>query len=531
MNGQLSDIIAGYLDLRWRMDPVAATQAGRHELDGVFGLWTDDAVREYAAAVRSYAAGLEEAEADSLDDEIDRTAALHAARHDVLVLERERPFAHDPSFHLTHALSGLYLLLARNAQDPVARSAALLARLQALPDFLAAAAEAVTKPRAPLVEMAQGMIAGGVSLVREGLEDGALDLSALDPGELDRSRLAAGEALEQFGDALAVMAESANDDVALGRELFDRKVSTAHMIGQNADELLRYGKQLRGEAVAQIERIGHEIDRAASWRDVSARVRADQPSPSSTIAEFADCVRRAYAFTVEHDLFAMPNAQLTVEPTPAFLRGLIPFAAYDPPGPFDEEQLGAFFVTVSDTTSLSSAFSRPQIATTVVHEAVPGHHMHLTTANRLDRPVRQVLHTPASLEGWALYCEGLMAEEGFLTTPEQRFAQAELLLWRAVRVIIDVSLHTRGMTVAQATRLLQDDLGFDAGKATAEVQRCCAYPTYQLCYAVGRRDLLRLRDDARRARGERFSLRDFHADVLAYGGLPTALVRWGMGLQ
>ena len=144
--------------------------------------------------------------------------------------------------------------------------------------------------------------------------------------------------------------------------------------------------------------------------------------------------------------------------------------------------------------------------------------------------MRRVLATPAAREGWALYCESLMAEEGFLSSPGERLFHAHHLLWRALRVILDVKLHTKKMPVADAARLLRDELGFTDVAAAAEVARYCAYPTYQICYAVGRRDILQLRDDARRARGSDFSLSDFHDELLSYGGLPTALARWGMGL-
>ena len=161
---------------------------------------------------------------------------------------------------------------------------------------------------------------------------------------------------------------------------------------------------------------------------------------------------------------------------------------------------------------------------------MPSHHVQIVTANALASPARRVLRTPAAMEGWALYSETLMAEEGFLAAPERRFAQARLLYWRALRIGLDVALHTRGMSADAAAAVLRDDLGMDAASARAEVRRYCAMPTYQLCYAVGRRDILRLRDDARRARGGDFSLRGFHRELLGYGALPTALARWGMGL-
>jgi uncharacterized protein (DUF885 family) len=154
----------------------------------------------------------------------------------------------------------------------------------------------------------------------------------------------------------------------------------------------------------------------------------------------------------------------------------------------------------------------------------------MSFANTLPSIPRRVLSTPAAREGWALYCESLMAEMGFLNSAEQRFFQAHHLLWRAVRVILDVSLHTKGMSMEEAAARLRDELGFEPNIAEAEAKRYCAYPTYQLCYAVGRRDILALRDDLRKARADEFSLAGFHEELLQYGALPTALARWGMGL-
>ncbi|HEX6965780.1 MAG TPA: DUF885 domain-containing protein [Gemmatimonadaceae bacterium] len=529
MTVQLGDVLNGYLDLRWRMDPVEATYMGRHEFDGMFASYVPDRVREYLAALRSYAGSLEEAEADSLEDEIDRTAALHAARHDILVLERERPFVSNPAYLLGHALNGLYLLLARNAQDPPQRAAALLERLRALPDYLHEAAETATKPVTIFIDAASAMIPGGLALVQEALDDPAVDLTSLDPAELEAARQGATAALMEFSDALVVMRDRATDDFAIGRDLFDRKLHTAHMIRENADELLRYGERLRAETEAARAAIAEEIAPGATWRDVLHRLRADMPSPDSAIAEYAEAMREARDYTATRALMHVTPTALEVEPTPSFLRALTPFAAYQGPGAFDQEQTGTFFVTLPEPGEPWRTHCRGELLSTAVHEGVPGHHEQISTANALERPIRRVLATPAAQEGWALYCETLMLEQGLLATPAQRFFQAHHLLWRALRIILDVSLHTRGMSMQQAAQLLQEELGFDPASADAEARRYCAYPTYQVCYAVGRRDILQLRDDVRAARGAEFSLAAFHDDLLGYGALPTALARWGMG--
>ena len=96
--------------------------------------------------------------------------------------------------------------------------------------------------------------------------------------------------------------------------------------------------------------------------------------------------------------------------------------------------------------------------------------------------------------------------------------------------MLDVGLHTRGMTPDQAMDLLVDRVGMDRSQAEAEVSRYCAWPTYQLCYAVGRREILQLRDAWRARAGPGGELREFHDAFLAWGGLPVSLIRWGMGL-
>jgi uncharacterized protein (DUF885 family) len=248
-------------------------------------------------------------------------------------------------------------------------------------------------------------------------------------------------------------------------------------------------------------------------------------------------MERARDFVAARQLAPIPTVPLDVIETPDFMRPLIPFAAYDSPGPYSAEPRGLFYVTVPDP-SLPEAVrervlrdhSRHEIAATSLHEGYPGHHLQIVLAQASPSETRKHVYTPLTVEGWALYCEELMADEGFYRSEEERLFQRVHLLWRAMRVVLDVGLHTRGMSVDDAVRQLVDVVHMDRANAQAEVSRYCATPGYQLAYAVGRRELLRLREDDRAARGAAFGLRDFHERVLSYGGLPVTLIRWGMGL-
>ncbi|MFI5243533.1 MAG: DUF885 domain-containing protein, partial [Gemmatimonadales bacterium] len=306
---------------------------------------------------------------------------------------------------------------------------------------------------------------------------------------------------------------------------------TAHMIPDNADELLRFGERLRASAIAELEQIAAEIEPHVPWRELVSCLKLDMPSPASALDEYREAIEASRHFTISRKLMPVPDATIDVVPTPSFLRPLIPLAAYQGPGAFDEVQRGIFLVTLPENGESCSTHSRAELPSTALHEGVPGHHLQMSIGNQLDSIPRRVLSTPAAREGWALYCESLMAEMGFLDSAAERFFQAHHLLWRAVRVILDVSLHTKGMSMEDAAARLREELGFERHIAEAEAKRYCAYPTYQLCYAVGRRDILALREDLRRARADEFSLASFHEELLRYGALPTALARWGMGLS
>lgn len=531
MSAPFSAVLGGYLDLRWRLNPVEATFHGVPEFDGLFAQYDAESVREQLAALVSYENAIEEADAGTLAEEIDRTAVLHSLRHDMLLLGKERQFAHDPAYHLLHAVNGIFLLLARRPADASARAVSLLARLDALPAFLDTAIGVLTEPDTIFVGMGISMIPGAVALIRDGLDDPALDLSVLDPFELESARVRAVESLEAFGEALEEMKPRAGDHFAIGRELFDRKLHTAHMIAENADELLRFGERLRASAIAELEEIAAEIDPRAHWKEIATRLRADMPSPESALDEYREAMEASRHFTISRELMPVPDAALEVMPTPGFLRPLIPLAAYQGPGAFDPVQRGLFLITLPEDGESWRAHCRAELPSTALHEGIPGHHLQMSIGNRLPSVPRRVLSTPAAREGWALYCESLMAEMGFLDSAAERFFQAHHLLWRAIRVILDVSLHTKGMSMQDAAARLCDELGFEPAIAEAEAKRYCAYPTYQLCYAVGRRDILALRDDLRKARTDAFTLATFHEELLQYGALPTALARWGMGLS
>ena len=123
------DLERSHFDLRWHLDPVAASQAGLTAHDGRYGHYGPEGLQPQLAALKSMAAALEEVEVDSLDEEIDRTALLNEARATIQRYEREQPQRRNPEFWLSHAFSGLHVLLRPGDREAASRARAVLARL------------------------------------------------------------------------------------------------------------------------------------------------------------------------------------------------------------------------------------------------------------------------------------------------------------------------------------------------------------------------------------------------------------------
>ncbi len=238
----------------------------------------------------------------------------------------------------------------------------------------------------------------------------------------------------------------------------------------------------------------------------------------------------ARQFVIDRDIATMPAGEsLDVIPTPEYLRNVMPFAAYFSPARFDAGPYhqGLYVVTPSvdgDPRSMRE-HNYASIYNTSIHEAYPGHHQQLAAANEHPSLVRLLVDAPEFVEGWAMYCEQMMREQGFDTAPEHRLMMHTDAIWRACRIILDVKLHRGQISVDEATDFLVEQTGFERPNAAAEVNRYTYTPTYQLSYLLGKVLLLRLRDDERRRLGDRFSLREFHDALLRQGSLPISFQR------
>ncbi len=536
----VDDLCRSYLDLKWHFNPADGSLAGAVAHDGRLGTFDAESMRAHLAAFRSLAGAAEELDTDSLQEEIDRTALLDDMRTLLFRFEYEKPHVRNPSFWLTHLFEGVYALMSRrggrdgrDGRELGVWAPAMLERLKAAPKFLDQGRATLKAPPAVFVDAALGALGGGGELIAQAA--GVFGAAAPELAEeLTEAARGALEALTRYGRALGseILPSDDPNSFAVGEEQFARRLHHEHALRGGAGELWRYGMHLVEETKEAVAAAAREVDPARPWREVVERLMGDAPA-GDVLAAYRDEVERARGFLEETGVAPLPTVPLDVVPTPSFLASLVPFAAYAQP-PVELGGPGLFYVTVPNGAPVTAKVSPHcvhQIPSLAAHEALPGHHLQMTSAQGLPSEVRRHLWTPVTVEGWALYGESLMYEGGFFRTPEARLFHLVSLLWRAARIVLDVGLHTRGLTPAEAVDELIASMPMERRSAEAEVRRYCAMPTYQLSYAIGRREILLLRESYRARAGSGYSARAFHADLLSYGGLPISLARWGMGLD
>ena len=396
------DIERSFFDLRWHLDPVSATQAGVAGYDDRYGRFGTEALTPHLAALKALAAALEEASVDGLDEEIDRTALLNEIRVMVQRFETLRPQATNPEFWLSHLLGGLHHLLLSGDRSPEQKALAAMGRLEDIPAFMDDARATLTDPVSVFVETARRMSEGGRLLLHEV----AATLSAGAPAHAERLQAAAHRAtaaLAEFERDLDRWLDTGGDHFAIGEDAFNFLLHYQHALRDTAPELWRYGLRLKEEIEADLQARANRLDGGRPWPEVADRLRADHPGADELVESYAREMARAREFVAAKGLAPIPDAPLGVVPTPAFMRPVIPFAAYDSPGAYSRDRTGWFYVTVPDSRlpaeqqeRILRDHSRYELAATALHEGYPGHHLHLVTAKGLPSHVRELLADSAA---------------------------------------------------------------------------------------------------------------------------------------
>ena len=421
-------------------------------------------------------------------------------------------------------LTGCFPLVTKGFPEETKRAEALVQKLETIDPLVEGTMKRVTEPYEIWIE------AENVSL--RGLEQYLRKL----PSSFSVSGERVRKATEKAIDSLAPYKELI--DITSGKKGLPvdaktyRELIGLRKFGLNLDEILglayNYLKKTKKTLVQIATSLGGDIE------SVRQSIRKDHP-PTYDVAleEYRKLAVEARKFIVDNELLTMPLERLEVIFTPEPMRRFLSIAAAGSPGLFEKNKTGYFYLTPHEDPKMLEEHNYSFQSLLISHESYPGHHIHGACKNLNTSPARSPILAnilPFSglmysskladiTEGWGLYCEQMMFEQGFKNNPNhpdlrKKFLLANALSWRATRVIIDINLHTGRMTFDEAVRFLIENTGYNERTARSEVLMYSLSPGYFLSYMLGKHLLVELK------KGIDLSLKDFHDKILYAGNVP-----------
>ncbi|HAE40753.1 MAG TPA: hypothetical protein DCG57_19285 [Candidatus Riflebacteria bacterium] len=514
-------------------NPVTASWMGDHQFDGLLPDVGADAVERNISFLRDMQhnfSSLPENEL-SIDEKIDREAMLQFIDQQLFWesdLNRWQ-LGRDLAMNIGDAI---FLLFVRDFAPISDRVQSIISRLRSVPAFLMAGKTLFQKVPALWGEIyleSARNLPGFIDTIENSIG------KKIQPVLHNEFKIVAAEAkraLAEFANWLKhAVLPKAESEWSLGPNGFYALLAVKKL-GLNQNEILELGKQVLQNANEKLESLsclilGIDTGSATGARaEVQKRIRSHAPKTFElSLESFRDALNRSRSFVASSGFASIPeNEELDVVETPDFMSHLIPFSAYIGPEKTAGAQKGTYLLTRSSSID-QTRYNFADIVNCAIHEGYPGHHLQLASQNLHPGKMRAFCESIELIEGWASYCQNMIREMGFETSPESMFAHATEEVFNAARLITDVNLQTRTWSFNEAVRFLMEQTKIDRASALAEIKRQTQSPGCQTAGLAGESLLRQIKLELQRQFKSDFTDRAFHDLVLYQGSLPLATAR------
>jgi uncharacterized protein (DUF885 family) len=540
-----------YIEQYLRANPEDATELGDHRFDGQLTDYSSEARAKDLATQKEFRDKLNAIDGAQLTgaNNIDFRILKENIDYQIFRAEELKEPEWNPLVYMQSLANSLYLLVARDFASPEQRIPNLRQRLEGIPRVIAQAKANLQHPPRVHTETAIEQTQGAIGLAREGLAP-LLDRAPQLKKDLAPLQEKTAAALEDYKKWLQNdLLPRSDGDFRLGAEKFRKKLRFALASDLSMEEIMKRAQAdlkqtqtaIYETALPLYKKYFPDADAAtlADKHKVTAAVLdklAEQHPDDATVVGYAkDVVGEATNFVRSHNLVAIPDTPLDVIAMPEFKRG-VAIAYCDSPGPLDKT--GKTFFAVAPTPkdwskerkeSFFREYNNYEIRDLTVHEAMPGHYLQLAHANEFSAPtlVRAIFRSGTFIEGWAVYCEQMMAEQGYGGL-EVKMQQLKMRLRAIANAILDQSIHAGNMTEKEAMDLMMKETFQQEGEAVAKWKRARLTSAQLSTYFVGATEHLDLRAAAEKKSD--FDLKKYNDQVISYGSPPVKYVRELMGL-
>ncbi len=546
-DAKLTAFFKHYLDELFRRKPYDATRLGDHRFDALLDDLSPKARADWTELARRTLRELPEhidykklTRAGQIDFEILR----HDLTRTIWLAENTHPFADDPRVYNEYISDSIYLLLTQSSLPKATNLKNCVARMAHIPRVVAAARESLKQPPRVFVETAIRQNRGAIAFY----EHGIFELTGETPqvSELSRAARPVVECLKGYQQFLENdLLPRAKGDWRLGAGKFAKKLDLELDANLAAEEVLHEAEREFARVETEMYVIARQLwsrifpnealppddadGRRATITRVLARLNQDHGRTEELVRDARTLVARIKTFITEHDILRLPEPdRCRVVEMPEFQRGNT-VAYLNPAPPLDPKAASVYAISPPPrdwdshrVASYLEEYNRYMLQLLTIHEGYPGHYVQLEYSNRNPSLIRRVLSSGAFAEGWAVYTEQMMLDQGFGDGDlALRLNQLKWYLRAVANAILDHRMHCTGMTDEEALAFLTRRAFQTEGEALGKIIRAKQSSCQLSTYFVGRTAFYRLRQQIEREQGEHFNLGRYHEAVLDHGTLPV----------
>jgi hypothetical protein len=532
-----ADFVDRYLDDFARRHPSIAAGNGLHQHDDRLDDFTAAGIAEEISALKHDAETLAGFDTTTLtpDERVDRLILLGVIDGWLLEQETLQNWKRNPMLYASALSDGVHNLMAMESDPAPVRMRQIISKLGQVQVLLDAARANLNNPPRLLAERGAAMMRGAIGMLGTDLD--LAFASDSNSALRDSLRRAAAAAVPHITEYLSWLERdvipNATGEIAIGGENVARRYLAEDMIDMPLDTLLAIGERELRTAQEDFRAAAARLAPGRNALEVWREVRRNHPQPGGVVAATRITVDSLSAFVERKGIASLPpDERVIVAPALSFSLG---FASMHASPPMEKTPVKSIYRITEPPLDMPKAeadawlerYNYASLENTSAHEAMPGHWLHSIYMRRTPGKVRRIwiglnpFPQPSSgQDGWAHYAEQMVLDEGFANNdPRYRLAQLSDALTRICRLLSGIRVHTNQWTLADAQRCFEEQAYVAAPAAKREAERAVYDPTYG-GYFLGKRGILKLREDYQAKMGPAFDLRAFHERVMSNGIAP-----------
>lgn len=549
-----ADLSKRALDSWMQRSPVGATQIGDHRFDSEIDDLSAAGQQKTLAAYKGLLAELDTMDVAKLgrENQVDAAILRNQLQSDIWNAEVLQSSKWDPQMYNGLAGSAIYGLMAREFAPLPERLKSATARMEKIPAIFAQARENLDPARVPKIhaETVAKQNRGILSIVDTFITPHVGELPQADQQRLQAAIDGLKKAVDEQQQWLdKTLVPNAKGEFRVGAELYDQKLKFAlnsslsrQEIGERARaELKRVRQDMYGIAQTVLKDKPGAPQMPANPSDeqqqkaIEAALElayADKPARDKVVDDAKAALDQSTAFVREHDLMTLPDAPVDIILMPEFQRG-VAVAYCDSPGPLDKNLKTFYAVSPipddwdqKQVDSFLREYNSRMIHLLSIHEGTPGHYLEGWHSAKFPSTLRAVLRSGLFAEGWAVYTERMMQEQGYLDNdPLFHLVQLKFYLRTISNAILDQGVHVDNWTREQAMHLMTHDAFQQDSEASGKWVRAQLTSAQLPTYFVGAQEHFDTRKAAQEKLGDQFNLKAYHDKMLSYGAPPVRFAR------